>query len=233
MKIILTLSKISILIALLALTIVPAAAQNACPGAPATRLAGETEGRVAQVYSSLRADIGSPVILRTMRSGETFQITGAPVCSGAHYWIPITYQGVSGWATEGYLTQYWLEPVPEEVASAQGGSEFGTGGALPASNVAYEMADGPGCMNTPDIRLAAGDTAQVAQSYSSLRADVHSDRILRIIRPGVNIEVLDGPFCATVNGVATPYTWYRVSVGTQEGWVTEGTGNTYWLRPVE
>lgn len=232
MKIILTLSKISILIALFALTIVPAAAQDACPGAPATRLAGESEGRVAQVYSSLRADIGSPVILRTMRGGETFQITGDPVCSGAHYWIPITYQGVSGWATEGYLTQYWLEPVPEADASAQGQGGGATGGATrptePPAGVTYAAAT-TACRNAPQPRLTAGATAQVAQSYSTLRANIHSNNILRIITPGIEMEVLNGPYCATVNGVATPYNWYYVRVGTQQGWVTEGTGNAYWL----
>ncbi len=238
MRVILSFFKVGVLTALMALVIMPTAAQSECPGAPPTRLEGETEGRVAQVYSSLRADIGSPVILRTMRGGETFQITGDPVCAGPHYWIPITYQGVSGWATEGYLNQYWLEPIPDsdDGASAQGTGDGATGGPTlpqePPFGVTYSPATGA-CPGAPQPRLTDGDTAQVAQLYSSLRANIHSNRILRVIGPGVNIDILNGPYCATLNGIATPYNWYYVEVGSQRGWVTEGTGNGYWLRPVE
>ncbi|MFW5691113.1 MAG: hypothetical protein ACOCXZ_01320 [Chloroflexota bacterium] len=52
---------------------------------------------------------------------------------------------------------------------------------------------------------------------------VHSNRILR---PGDVVEVLRGPFCAF-----DPYNWYEVQFNSLTGWVTEGTGSTYWLRP--
>lgn len=225
-------------------------AQDAtCPGAPAPRLIGESEGRVAQVYSSLRQDIGSPVILRTMLGGETFEITGNPVCSGPHYWYPITYQGISGWATEGYLNSYWLEPIPsddptDDQAGAQGegdeqddDDEFGTGGALnfdPVTGVQLVVPT-DGCMGAPAPQFSAGDFARVAQSYSSVRPGVHSNRVLFVARPGNTLEVLSGPVCGVLNGNITPYNWYEVRVqGTNvTGWVTEGTNGLYWLAPAQ
>jgi hypothetical protein len=85
-----------------------------CYASPETRLDGETEGQVAQVFSSIRAGIGSPDILKTMYAPAVFEILDGPVCAGPHYWYQVSYDGTTGWATEGYLDDYWLEPVEEE-----------------------------------------------------------------------------------------------------------------------
>ena len=77
----------------------------------ATRLDGETQGEVAQSYSSLRDSIGSSTVLAVMPGGATFDILAGPVCSGGYNWYQVSYNGITGWATEGYAGSYWLEPV--------------------------------------------------------------------------------------------------------------------------
>lgn len=76
-----------------------------------TRLADASQGEVAQSYSSLRESIGSSVILATMPGGAVFDILDGPVCSGGYNWYQVSYNGLTGWVTEGYGGSYWLEPV--------------------------------------------------------------------------------------------------------------------------
>jgi len=77
----------------------------------ATRLEGKTQGEVAQSYSSLRASIGSTTVLAVMPSGAVFDILDGPVCSGGYEWYQVSYNGLTGWVTEGYANEYWLIPV--------------------------------------------------------------------------------------------------------------------------
>ena len=84
----------------------------ACNASPPTRLDGQSQGRVAQVFSSIRAGIGSATVLKVMPSKAVFDILDGPVCAGPHFWYQVKYQGTTGWSTEGYLNTYWLEPVP-------------------------------------------------------------------------------------------------------------------------
>jgi len=77
----------------------------------ATRLADETQGEVAQSYSSLRESIGSSEVLAVMPGGAVFDILDGSVCSGSYNWYQVSYNGVVGWVTEGYAGNYWLEPV--------------------------------------------------------------------------------------------------------------------------
>ncbi len=85
-----------------------------CDASPETRLDGEAQGQVAQVFSSIREGVGSPNILATMYAPAVFDILDGPVCAGPHYWYQVSYDGTTGWATEGYLEDYWLEPVEAE-----------------------------------------------------------------------------------------------------------------------
>ena len=257
-KIVLILTVISSL--LLGALIAPAGAQTLeCQDiAPPTHLGDIDVGRVAQSYSSVRADVGSNVILATMFSGDTFSITGQPVCSGAHWWYPVTFNMLDGWATEGQringVDHYWLEATPKdgEDPGSGGGDDdddFGTGGPVlvepyvpqlgnpvddsdtnftdPFSGVAYSRTQ---CTGAPASRLSPEMDAEVAQIYSNLRMGVHSNVIIATLRTGDTLTVIDGPFCAT--GMGTPYHWYLVEHDGQPGWVTEGTGNSYWLAPV-
>lgn len=89
----------------------PPSPEPPCNASPATRLDGASQGQVAQVYSSIRSAIGSPNVLKVMPGGAVFDILDGPVCAGPHYWYQVSYDGTTGWSTEGYRSTYWLEPV--------------------------------------------------------------------------------------------------------------------------
>jgi hypothetical protein len=177
--------------------------------------------RPAQFFSSLRAALGSNVVLRILYrpDGDQFKILEGPLCSfGPHNWYKVDYKGTVGYVTEGQGSTYWVEPVtavPPTVTPVPT--------TIPPNPVA--------CPGAPAPRLVAGKVARPAQVFSSLRADLDSNVILRVMYKvnGDTFTVLEGPFCAS-----GPYNWYKVrhtSTNTV-GWVTEGTGSTYWVEPV-
>jgi hypothetical protein len=92
----------------------PVISPNGCAGASAPRLRAGGTARPAQVYSSLRAGLGSSVILVVMyrSKGDTFQVVDGPYCTGGpHNWWRVTFKGTTGWVTEGIGSTYWVEPV--------------------------------------------------------------------------------------------------------------------------
>lgn len=224
--------------------------------APEPRLIGEIEGQVAQSYSSLRQAPGSAVILDVMTNGDGFIITGDAVCSGVHWWYPITFDLRDGWVTEGQGDIYWIQAIEEVEESEEaadpgtggGGEEsteeFGTGGPDLIAEVGEEADDGTfvdphsgvsyvrsteACEGAPEAFLAPslGLVAKVVQRYSSLRLGIHSDTILESVQNGEEMTIVDGPFCAT--DMDSPYSWYLAEYDGTQGWVTEGTGDDYWL----
>jgi hypothetical protein len=86
-------------------------AEPTCDASPPPRLEGETQGEVAQSFSTMWTGIGSFKVIRIMPGGAQFDILDGPVCAGPHYWYQVSYKGDTGWATEGYQDEYWLEPV--------------------------------------------------------------------------------------------------------------------------
>jgi hypothetical protein len=86
-----------------------------------------------------------------------------------------------------------------------------------------------GCPGAPAPRLKAGDPGQVAQVYSTMRQDIGSNVIVKILLRSANerFTVLEGPFCGY-----GPYNWYKVQHQALVGYVTEGTGSTYWIEPL-
>ena len=85
------------------------------------------------------------------------------------------------------------------------------------------------CPGAPAPRLRIGGTGQVAQVYSSLRAGLDSDVILKVMYRANNdtFTVVNGPFCGF-----GPYNWWQVQHMGVTGWVTEGTDGVYWVEPV-
>lgn len=205
--------------------ILAAAQPVACPGAPLPRLTVGATARPAQVFSSLRADVGSDVILRVLykSTGDQFQVLEGPLCSfGPHNWYKVDYKGTVGYVTEGQGSTYWVEPVTTTPATAVP-TVPPVATATPSSPVA--------CPGAPAPRLTVGTIARPAQVYSSLRAALDSNDILRVLFKANRdtVTVLEGPACAS-----GPYNWYRVrhTASDTVGWVTEGTGSTYWVEPM-
>jgi hypothetical protein len=91
----------------------PSTVGTACPGAPVAQLS--TDAAVAQVYSSVRADVHSSTILDVMLAGDSATVTAGPFCSfGPYNWYQVNFDGTDGWATEGTGEAYWLVPAASE-----------------------------------------------------------------------------------------------------------------------
>jgi hypothetical protein len=86
----------------------------ACPGAPAPRLQTGDLGAVAQVYSSLRAGLGSGKVLAIMyrAKNDSFEVLGGPYCGfGPYNWYQVRFGALTGYVTEGTGTIYWITPT--------------------------------------------------------------------------------------------------------------------------
>jgi len=205
-------------------TVTSGAAQLSCPGAPPPRLTVGETAQVAQSFSSLRAGVGSNVVLRTMyrANNDQFEVIGGPVCSGAHYWWQVNVNGQTGWVTEGLGSTYWVEPAttvtPPETTPDPNMPE-----ATPDPNAPVAA-----CPNAPVTRLSVGMTAGPAQVYNSIRASIGSSNILATAysRDNDTYTIVDGPVCAG------PHYWWQVEFNGVTGWTTEGTGATYWMQPI-
>lgn len=178
-----------------------------CNGAPEPRLTVGETAQVAQNFSSLRAGISSPVVLRVMyrAQGDTMAVLEGPVCSGPYNWWRVEHDGITGWVTEGTGNAYWVEPLDTT--------------DMPVAT----------CPGAPGPRLTVGGQGQVAQTYSTIRAGVGSPIARTIMYRSNNavFDVIGGPICAG------PHYWWEVEYNGITGWVTEGTGNAYWLAPIE
>jgi hypothetical protein len=89
---------------------------------------------------------------------------------------------------------------------------------------------GGACPGAPLPRLLTpGTQARPAQVFSTLWASPNNTAIITVMLRAANdtFTTTSGPTCA--NG---PYNWYQVNFKGVTGWVTEGTGNTYWIEPV-
>lgn len=89
------------------------------------------------------------------------------------------------------------------------------------------------CPGAPTPQLVVGGMGHVAQTYSTLWVNPTSSAFYkRMLSANLDtFTVVNGPFCA-----GGPYNWYEVQhtdavLGTLTGWVTEGTGNAYWVLP--
>lgn len=197
------------------------AAAVACPGAPAPRLKVGDVARPAQVFSSLRSGLGSAIVLKVMlkSTGDTFTILEGPLCSfGPHNWYKVNHSGITGYVTEGEGITYWIEKVPAPTPTLT---------PIPPPTQSPPK-PGP-CVGAPAPRLKANDLARPAQVFSSLRAGLDSNVVLKVMlkSAGDTFTVLEGPYCGT-----GPHNWYKVNHAGMTGWVTEGQGSTYWIELV-
>ncbi len=207
---------------------------GACPGAPAPRLVIGGTGRVAQVYSSLRAGLDSNVILKVMyrANNDTFTVVNGPFCGfGPYNWWQVQHMGITGWVTEGTDGVYWVEPVTTTPATVTPAPVTVTPTPIPTALPPLTPVLNVGaCPGAPAPRLVIGGMARPAQVYSSLRAALDSNVVLTVMykASGDTFKVLNGPFCAT-----GPHNWWQVDYKGRVGWVTEGMGSVYWVEPIK
>jgi hypothetical protein len=215
-----------------------AAAQTsggACPGAPLPRLRVGNVARPAQVFSTIwQSPASNTVLAVTYRAnGDTFTIVGAQQCAGGPYnWYQVNFRGITGWVTEGTGATYWVEPVTVVPTITPGGPTFTP--TLPTLTPSPTRTPQPigtatgACAGAPAPRLRVGGNARPAQVYSTIWQSPTSTAILTVTyrANGDTFQVVDGPYCST-----GAYNWWKVNFKGTVGWVTEGTGSTYWVEP--
>ncbi len=212
----------------------PIISVSRCPGAPIARLKVGDVARPAQVYNTLWVSIYSNAIHTVIyrANGDTYTILGGPFCGeGPYNWYQVQYKNITGYVTEGTGSTYWVEPVTGvSVTPTTVPPIGGTITPVPPTGTATSVPPTTGgCPGAPAPRLKAGDSGQVAQVYSTLRQAIGSDVVVKILLRSAHdrFTVLEGPLCGY-----GPYNWYKVQHQALVGYVTEGTGSTYWIEPL-
>jgi uncharacterized protein YraI len=172
-----------------------------CVGAPATRLAINTTGRVTPgLPNNMRQDpYASSKRVGQIPGGSTFTVIGGPACSGNMTWWQVNYNGTIGWTPEGTGSTYWLEPY--------------SGQSL--------------CTASLPARLVVGGYGKVTPGAANNLRSSTSTTSTRVgqIPGGSAFRVVGGPVCAE------NMTWYQVNYNGIVGWTAEGKNHTYWLEP--
>lgn len=217
-----------------ALSSTPVSAQGspACPGAPTPRLEIGQPARVAQTYSTLWVNPTSSAVYTVMTSAnrDTFTVVDGPFCSvGPYNWWQVTFNGITGWVTEGTGNAYWV--APGEYPATPTATPVTPEPPTTDPNVPQlppRAPVGQGCPGAPTPRLSIDAFGQPAQSYQSLWLNPYSTQVLLLMyrNLGDTYEVLDGPFCWG------PYNWWYVEHEGVLGFITEGTGGAYWAEPI-
>lgn len=206
---------------------------GACPGAPLPRLLTPgTQARPAQSFSTLWVSPTSTdaVTIMYRLNNDVFTTVSGPTCAfGPYNWYQVNFKGVSGWVTEGTGNTYWIEPVSGGATAIPPTLPPGT--PLPPTPTRPPTTPGPStgaCPGAPAPRLIVNSNARPAQSFSSLRAGLDSNVVLKVLYRANNdvFKVLAGPYCG--HG---PHNWWQVDYNGTVGWVTEGQGSTYWVEP--
>lgn len=187
---------------------------NNCAGAPPSRLAIGTTGRVTLIppqANALNSAPGRPSrnpgvrTLTNIPPGGVFTVLNGPVCVDGYQWWQVNYQNIVGWTAEGEAGVYWLEP--------------------------YVSGNTGACPPALPSRLTIGGRARVTPgTANALRsAPSRNNAISAVIGsiPGRGVfSVLNGPVCAD------GYAWWQVNYQGMTGWTAEGEGVTYWIEPL-
>lgn len=208
---------LSLLLLILHAVASPVHAQDtdACPpttpvalvvGEPGRVVAGGAPNRVRAAPST------SAEVLFQMQGGTVFQVIGQAQCADGYRWWNIRLENSEGWTVEGSDTEYFLEPIIADTSAT----------ATPAPD-----ADSGEC--ALEARLIVGREGRITSGTPTrVRAAPNTGgEQVGQLQPNTVFQVLEGPVCA--EGIQ----WWRVSVGTLEGWTAEGVDDTYLTELVE
>lgn len=223
---------------------------QSCPGAPPARLAVGEQARVTFTNGTplnIRANPGGNQLAQ-IDEGTVVDVIGGPQCQGEYTWWQISVvQGaaVNGWAAEGDLNDYYLEPWDGVVVNP-GVVNPGVVQAAPTATppvliFVTPVGNGgnPGditvgdCSQAPALHVQVGQTVLTAPSdgtysfFNSLNDEFPTNQV----PPDVFAQIVGGPGCK--NG----YRMWRIQVdlGGQlvTGWISEGTQQKYFINPVQ
>ncbi|MEO8608550.1 MAG: hypothetical protein ABI690_11740 [Chloroflexota bacterium] len=219
---------VSIVVLIAAIPVFGVSAAGAvCAGAPTPRLTSGIQARPAQVYSTLWASPDSIAVLTVMYHGDTFNVQSGVICAfGPYNWYQVNFKGVVGWVTEGTGSTYWVEPTGGVSPTPVPGTPIPP--TQPPATPATPTPNTGACAGAPAPRLKIGGNGRPTQDFSSLRSGIDSNTVIAVMYAarGDVFKVTAGPFCGY--GL---YNWWQVNFKGTLGYVTEGTGNTYWVEP--
>lgn len=89
-----------------------------CPGAPISRMivgeVGRTTFTVGGTNRATRIRLNATTNsseLGRIPAGTEMMVLDGPICAEGYAWWQVDYNGIVGWAAEGTIDDYWLEPI--------------------------------------------------------------------------------------------------------------------------
>jgi len=89
-----------------------------CPGAPVSRMVvgefGRTTFTVGGTNRATRIRLNATTNsseLGRIPAGTEMMVLDGPICAEGYAWWQVDYNGIVGWAAEGTIDDYWLEPI--------------------------------------------------------------------------------------------------------------------------
>jgi hypothetical protein len=206
----------------------------ACPGTPPARMQvgyrGQTDPYIT-LPTAVRSAPGSGENLQSLYAGVEFDVLGGPVCAyykdTAYTWwfISVPDLDLQGWIAEGVTGEYWIHPLDDV-------NEEGV--PFPSAPVLLPQPQDETftCPGAPLPRLEVGSKGRAIDLIPTLiRPMPGGATSVGQIYANQAFTVLDGPVCASRNGVN--YVWWYASVPAAgvTGWIAEGVMGQYWLEP--
>ncbi|MBN1453200.1 MAG: SH3 domain-containing protein [Anaerolineales bacterium] len=201
---------------------------NLCPAGFTPKMIIGVTGRItSSTDGSLRFEPSmSSNQIASLFAGDEFWVLEGPVCSDGYVWWQINYHDQVGWAIEGEMEDYWLEPIVEAEIGNTGNA---TAVPSPTSSV---------LCNNRTMRFTAGQRVIVSQMGDGLRLLTEpngSGEALALGMPGDLLEIQGGPVCVYL-GAYHQDTWYWYVYSHADnisGWVSEGPTTEQWICPVD
>lgn len=223
-----------------------------CPGAPPQRLTVGEGARVTFTNGqplNLRSQPGGGLVA-TLQEGTEATVLSGPVCQDSFSWWQLSVvagAAVSGWAAEGDLTDYYLEPWQTGgvgPAGAAGNLTIAPTAtplqlqivtvvppATPVVSGPNDIQSGQNCRLAPPPQLQIGMpviAASGAGTYA-LRYNLNDPVPQHQVLPGTQGTVVGGPACK--DGYRLWQFQFNLNNELVTGWVSEGTQAEYFVIP--
>lgn len=206
---------------------------NACSGAPAPRLMINSGARVTFTDGTdlnIRTAPAGEYIMQIPEGTEVMVIEG-PVCVNEFNWWNIQLQSedvtVGGWAAEGDLSDYYLEPYTSPVVNTDAIQQVPL---EPTNPPRADLTATLACGSNPTVNLSVGMFVNtVTDGTLAMRTNINDTTPSHQVPDGILAEIIDGPQCR--GGLRMWVISGDVNGQTLTGWVADGYMNTIYLAP--
>ncbi len=206
------------------------AQSEACPGAPATRLAVGMRASVTPANSGaspipvrVREQAGTKAAIVTiLQSGEAFLIIEGPLCVERYLWWKVrTDGGLIGWAAEGTSAQYFIDPLNDgktSTSTSAFGATLNTPSFCPDAPKTQFVIGERGTVRPADKKAAVPNSARLREKPGT------TARITGTLPEGVTFEIVGGPQCVE------SFIWWQIKAENgMAGWTAEGDMQRYYI----